>query len=116
MKIWIDAQLSPAIASWITSQGIAEAVAVRDLGLRDASVKVIFDSARKANVIVMTKDSDFVQLLDRFGPPPKILWVTCGNTSNDNLKKILSETLPKALQLFQEGDFLVEIGQALFCL
>lgn len=30
----------------------------------------------------MSKDSDFLNLLDRHGPPLKIIWVTCGNTSN----------------------------------
>ena len=37
MKIWVDAQLSPAIAAWInrTFEGI-EAESVRALGLRDA--------------------------------------------------------------------------------
>jgi len=34
--IWIDAQLSPAIAAWITSHFAVTAVAVRDLGLREA--------------------------------------------------------------------------------
>jgi predicted nuclease of predicted toxin-antitoxin system len=40
----------------------------------------------------MTKDSDFVALLDRFGPPPQVIWITCGNTSNARLKEILTIT------------------------
>ena len=31
MRIWIDAQLSPALAEWITESFDVEAVAVRDL-------------------------------------------------------------------------------------
>ena len=31
---------------------------------------------------MITKDRDFVELLGRLGPPPKIIWITCGNTSN----------------------------------
>ncbi|MBI4357408.1 MAG: DUF5615 family PIN-like protein [Gammaproteobacteria bacterium] len=34
MKLWIDAQLSPAIADWIKRQYGWEAIAVRDLGFR----------------------------------------------------------------------------------
>lgn len=34
MKIWVDAQLSPVIAQWITSTYGMEAVAVRTLRLR----------------------------------------------------------------------------------
>lgn len=82
MRIWVDAQMSPAIATWISSNYAMSAVAIRDLGLRDAQDKEIFEAARQEKAVVMTKDSDFVLLLDRLGPPPQIIWVTCGNTSN----------------------------------
>ena len=77
MKIWIDAQMSPAIARWISSNYAVSAVAIRDLGLRDAEDKEIFEAARQEKAVVMTKDSDFVLLLDRLGPPPQVIWVTC---------------------------------------
>ena len=60
-------------------------------------------------VIMMTKDSDFVDLVDRLGSPPQIIWLTCGNTSNARLREILSETLPRALELLETGEALVEI-------
>jgi predicted nuclease of predicted toxin-antitoxin system len=110
MIIWIDAQMSPAIAAWIDSAFAVNAVAIRQLGLRDAEDKEIFEAARREKVIVMTKDSDFVSLLDRLGPPPQVIWVTCGNTSNARLKEILTDTLPKALELLESGEELVEIN------
>jgi predicted nuclease of predicted toxin-antitoxin system len=58
----------------------------------------------------MSKDSDFVTLLATHGAPPQVIWVTCGNTSNANLRQILVQTLPTALQLLQSGESLVEIG------
>ena len=109
MEIWIDAQLSPAIAFWIENNFNVKAVALRDLGLRDAEDEEIFLAAKKANAVVMTKDSDFLLLLDRFGSPPKVIWLTCGNTSNANLKIILSQTLSDALDLLDSGEELVEI-------
>ena len=36
MKIWLDAQLSPALAPWMSAQFAVSAVALRDLGLRDS--------------------------------------------------------------------------------
>lgn len=45
MTIWIDAQLSPAIASWINANFAVSAVALRELGLRDATDKKIFTAA-----------------------------------------------------------------------
>ena len=108
--IWIDAQMSPAIAAWITTSFPVEALAVRDIGLRDAEDREIFFEARKQSAIVMTKDSDFVALQNEFGPPPQIIWMTCGNTSNTRLKEILSGTLSDALKLLDSGENLLEIN------
>jgi predicted nuclease of predicted toxin-antitoxin system len=110
MEIWVDAQLSPAIASWLRDTHGLDAKAVRDLGLRDAEDRDIFDSAKAAKAAVLTKDSDFVDLVERFGPPPQILWLTCGNTSNSHLREILTAALPEAMRLLQAGEPIVEIS------
>ncbi|MBE0682978.1 MAG: DUF5615 family PIN-like protein [Anaerolineales bacterium] len=110
MKLWIDAQLSPVLAKWINDNfATIEAVAVRDLGLRDAEDQIIFFSAREADVTVMTKDSDFLELQRRLGAPPEIIWVTCGNTSNARLREILATSLQQAVELLESGEILVEI-------
>ena len=59
MRIWVDAQMSPAIAMWISSNYAVSAVAIRDLGLRDAEDKEIFEAARQEKAVVITNDSDF---------------------------------------------------------
>ena len=70
MIIWIDAQLSPHLAPWLIENFRVEARAVRDIDLRNADDREIYASARAANAVVMTKDSDFIVLLDELGPPP----------------------------------------------
>jgi len=85
------------------------AFAVRDLGLRDATDQAIFDAARAAGAVLISKDRDFPDLLARFGPPPQIIWVTCGNTSNTRMRQILEIFFPQALRMLQSGDILVEI-------
>ncbi len=109
MKIWVNAQLSPTSAKWIAQKFAVEAIAVRDLGLREAVDKDIFEAARDDGAVVMTKDSDFVDLVNARGAPPQVLWLTCGNTSNERLQEILAKTLPQALQLLQAGEKVVEI-------
>jgi len=109
MIIWIDAHLSPAIATWIMITFGINAIALRDIGLRDAEDPEIFEKAKAQGVILMTKDSDFVDLVDRLGSPPQIIWLTCGNTSNAELRRILSLTLLDALAQLQAGEKLVEI-------
>ena len=86
------------------------ALALRDVGLRDTDDAEIFAAAAmERDIVVMTKDVDFVQLLERHGAPPKVIWITCGNTSNSRMQEILSQTLQSALQLLTEGNSLVEI-------
>jgi predicted nuclease of predicted toxin-antitoxin system len=110
--IWIDAQLPPILALWIGETFGIKAHAVRDLGLRDAKDPGIFKAAREAKAVVMSKDEDFRLLVERLGPPPQVLWITCGNTSNARLRAILTKSLPKALELLERGEPLVEISDA----
>ena len=114
MTLWIDAHLSPLIAAWLTwTFADVQAVPLRDLGLRDAEDEEIFQAAKAAGAVVLTKDADFRHLLDRFGPPPQVLWLTCGNTSNEKLQEVLRTTLPAALELLAAGEPLIEIGNIL---
>ena len=112
MKLWIDAQLSPRLAHWLNEHFAVDASPVRLLGLHDATDEAIFDAARNERAVVMTKDRDFVQLLDRAGPPPQVVWVTCGNTSNARMREILNRTFADALSLLQAGEPLVEVTDA----
>jgi predicted nuclease of predicted toxin-antitoxin system len=110
MNIWIDAQLPPALANWITSNFDVEAMSLKYLSLRDAKDIEIFEAARFANAVIMTKDSDFIDLVCRLGSPPRILWLTCGNVTNCNLQRLLSATLAEALSQLEQGEVIVEIS------
>jgi predicted nuclease of predicted toxin-antitoxin system len=112
MKIWIDAQLPPTLANWLSSTFALEASALRDLSLRDAQDIEIFEAARTENAVIMTKDSDFVDLVCRLGAPPQILWLTCGNVTNRNLRQLLLATLPDALEQLRQGAMIIEISDA----
>lgn len=110
MRVWIDAQLSPALAQWLRDDVGVDAIAVRELGLRSAEDPAIFAGARTEGAVVLTKDSDFVDLVARWGPPPQIIWLTCGNTSNAFLRGILRDAWPHIETLLAAGEPLVEIG------
>ena len=111
MTIWLDAQLPPTLAAWLTSTFAIPCTAVRDLGLRDADDRSIFEAARDCgDVVIMSKDSDFVELALRRGPPPRILWLTCGNATNRHLRQLLAGTLPQAVAMLSAGEVVVEIG------
>lgn len=108
MKVWVDAQLPPTLANWLTTTFGLEATALRDLSLRDAQDIEIFEATRAENAVIITKGSDFIDLVCRLGTPPQILWLTCGNVTNRYLRRLLNATLPDALEQLQQGEMIVE--------
>jgi predicted nuclease of predicted toxin-antitoxin system len=110
--LWVDAQLSPHLAPWLEKTFRIDTFSARRLGLHRAEDHEIFHAAREAGAVVLTKDQDFVHLLEHLGPPPQVIWITCGNTSNAHLRTILSVTLTRALLLLEQGESLVEISDA----
>jgi predicted nuclease of predicted toxin-antitoxin system len=79
------------------------------LRLRDSTDGEVFLRAREAGAVIMTKDEDFVFLLEKLGAPPQIIWLTCGNTSNAELKRILNEAGDRTFRMLASGEPLVEI-------
>lgn len=112
MIFWLDAQLPPRIAVWLAARFGIEAHAVRDLGLRDAPDREIFAAARRAGAVLVSKDSDFVDLVERLGAPPQLIWVTCGNVTNERLERVFATTFADALRLLGEGRPVVEVGDS----
>lgn len=111
MIIWVDAQLSPAMAEFIEKEFAVASISSRRLGLVAAKDAEIFAAARAVDAVVLTKDIDFVLHLQRQGPPPRVLWLRCGNTSNAHLRDLLRQLLPEALRLLAAGEALVEITE-----
>lgn len=113
MIAWVDAQLAPALAPWLTKTFGIEAFSARFLGLQGAKDLEIFSAARSAGAVVVTKDRDFVLLVERLGPPPQVVWLTCGNTANERLRQVLVDSFPTAMALLRRGETIVEISDRL---
>jgi len=109
VTVWVDAQLSPRLARWLTATLGVSAVHVRDLGLLHATDRAIFSRARDAQAVVLTKDADFVALVEQHGPPPQILWITAGNATEARLEELLASTWSQIKQLLAAGERLIEI-------
>lgn len=101
MTLWLDNQLPPALAAWMRARLAIECLAVRDLNLQRASDAEIFAAARGAQVVVMTKDADFAELLEQHGSPPQVVLVTCGNTSNARLRRLVHAAWPSVLMMLE---------------
>jgi predicted nuclease of predicted toxin-antitoxin system len=111
VRIWIDAQLPPSLASWLRSEHGVAADHVSELDLAAARDAEIFAAAKAVGdgSVIITKDDDFRTLLTRSGPPPRVIWVRCGNVTNSELRRIISDAWPRAEALLRDGESLIEI-------
>ena len=110
-ELWIDAQLPPALATWLTEWG-AVSRHVADLGMLRAPDEGIFAAARRAQAVAVTKDEDFVRLLEVHGPPPQVVWVTVGNVRNARLRALFERHWPAIREQLLAGEPLVELSEA----
>jgi predicted nuclease of predicted toxin-antitoxin system len=108
VRFLVDAQLPPALAVWIASKG-NEAAAVRDIGLQSVPDAKIWEHARATDAIIVTKDEDFAQLAAVRPPPPRVLWIRLGNTTNANLIRTLETHWPSLIAHFNAGAPVVEV-------
>lgn len=110
MTFWIDAQLDPDLAIWLGSRFGVFAKHLVDLGLAGAKDEVVFAAAgRFPEVVVLTKDADFVALAARLGAPPQVVHLRCGNLSTIETQALLSRTFADALDRLAHGQTIVEI-------
>ena len=110
MRLWLDAHLSPRLVPWLVQTFGIEAGSLIDLGMFTLKDEPLFQRAKVQVDAIMTKDSDFLRLLALYGPPPAIIYLTCGNTTNAELRRLLSSALPSALALIKQGEAIVEIS------
>jgi predicted nuclease of predicted toxin-antitoxin system len=105
MKFVVDAQLPRRLALELAALG-HDAVHTLDLPAENQTPdKEIVALAIREYRIVVTKDNDFVTSFLLQGAPPKLLLISTGNISNDNLSKLLSSNLTALENAFAKYDF-----------
>ncbi len=62
---------------------------VRLLGLERATDRVIWDRAKSDGFMLVSQDSDFSELAGLIGPPPKVVWLRCGNQPASIIAELL---------------------------
>jgi len=59
-------------------------------------------SAKKNNYVIVTFDSDFLDLNTLLGSPPKIIWLRTGNMTTTNLAQLLINRKTMVNKFFEE--------------
>jgi predicted nuclease of predicted toxin-antitoxin system len=62
---------------------------VRRLGLDQADDSAIWQFAKANGFVIVTQDADFADMAALYGPPPKIIWLRCGNQPTAFVEKLL---------------------------
>ncbi len=108
MNLLIDAQLPPALATWLIQQGhIAQHI--EDVGLRNADDIEIWNYALTSGATIVTKDEDFAERTARTTSAPIIVWLRIGNATNRALLEWLEPRWPRIIALLEAGDRLIEV-------
>ena len=112
MKLLFDQNISPRILKKLPND-FSECRQVRLVGLEDASDSEIFEFAKTNKFVVVTFDSDFVDLNALRGTPPKIIYLNTGNLTTQSVSKlILNNLLTIQHYLSAETDSILEIIKA----
>ena len=110
MHFLVDAQLPPAFARWLESQGHISQHVV-DLGMTAASDSTIWDWAISHRATIITKDEDFAQRRNLSDDDlPVIVWLRVGNTRKVELLKWFARLEPHIVSALERGERLVEVG------
>lgn len=105
-EIWLDTNISPIIAKWMTEFTGYPVKSTYSLSLqRDSDLSIYWKAYRKGNVIIISKDSDFSEIINRIGAPPKLINLKVGNCSNKVLWETLKPSIMNAIELLVSGGF-----------
>jgi len=62
---------------------------VRRAGLDTADDRAIWEYAKANGYVIASHDADFADMTGLYGPPPKVVWLRCGNQSTGYIEKLL---------------------------
>ena len=108
MNVLIDAQLPPTLARLLVAAGHS-ALHVREIGLRDATDRDIWDYAVRERAVILTKDEDFAQRRSHVTAGPTIVWLRVGNATTDALRVRLTPLLPHIERMVTADESVIEL-------
>ena len=110
MRFLVDAQLPRRMAHEIVALG-DDAVHTLDLPARNLTTDSAITRLAIAEArVVITKDSDFVDSFLLRGEPAKLLFITTGNITNNDLIRLLRANWSEIKTMLTQGDY-VELSR-----
>ncbi len=88
MKLLFDHNLSHKLVQRVADL-FPHSSHTRLAGLTQAPDAAIWDYARLNAFTIVTLDADFFDLLSLYGPPPRVIWIRCGNRPTSFYENLL---------------------------
>lgn len=85
-----------------------KAMHVADVGLRDASDAELWEYASANDLVLISKDEDFANMVLN-KPTAKLIWVRVGNCRKIFLLELFGRMWPRIVARLESGDSFVEI-------
>ena len=104
MKFLVDAHLPKRLANFLREQGF-DAIHTLELpdGNRTTDAQINAVSLAEHRVVI-TKDADFIATFIISKQPHKLLLITTGNISNDDLQRLFTQNIATIALTLQSSD------------
>lgn len=113
MNFLVDAHLPRRLAQWLRARG-HDVIHTRDLPQGNRTGDSIINARSLAEArIVITKDADFVDSFILKRQPYKLLLVSTGNITNDDLIALFTQHIQMIEQALDTNDY-VELSRTAF--
>jgi predicted nuclease of predicted toxin-antitoxin system len=90
MKLLFDQNLSFKLCDRLADL-FPDSNQVRLAGLDAADDRAIWEFAKANGLTIVSQDSDFADMAALYGPPPKVIWLRCGNQPNEVIEKLFRD-------------------------
>lgn len=88
MNLLFDQNLSPRLPRRLADL-VPDSSHVSFVGLDRASDGAVWAHAQAADLVIVTKDSDYSDVSVLRGFPPKVIWLRLGNCTTDQIERTL---------------------------
>ena len=102
MKLLFDQNLSFKLCRQLADL-FPDSNQIRLLGMSEADDRIIWEYAKNKGFILVTQDADFADMATLYGPPPKVIWLRCGNQPTDAIEQRLRDHVD-AIAAFDQDD------------
>jgi predicted nuclease of predicted toxin-antitoxin system len=102
MKLLFDQNLSFKLCRQLADI-FPDSNQIRLLGMEEAQDRDIWEYAKTQGFILVSQDVDFADLATLYGPPPKVIWLRCGNQPTQVIEQRLRDHA-EAIGAFEQDD------------